>query len=98
MIVAFLWWSLCVVGAIPVRGLYRYLDYLSAVSGGSYLAAHLASRSPNDPNALLKPRLGDKQPPRVLRFIRRGNYLDRPWEFVLDYARGLVLNLLLLGS
>src|SRR5260370_860484 len=101
--------NLGVLQAIHAVGLYRYLDYLSAVSGGSYLGVHLASQmkklDENSPSGRpnlredfpLKPEPTGAQPHRVRRFIRRGNYLDRPWEFFFAYFGGLFLNLLVFG-
>ena len=103
--------NLGLVQALHESGLYRYLDYLSTVSGGSYLGVQLASRvlkvqhdrpsgQPRRPREEfpLRPEPNGKQLDRVRRFIRHGNYLDRPWGFFFDYSWRLALNLLLVGS
>jgi hypothetical protein len=89
-------------------GLLRHIDYLSTVSGGSYIGSYLSSLlagsgeplGPNNRrlNEELRPEHNGKQPERVRRFIRHGQYLDHPLRFVNGYLIGLVLNNLALFS
>src|SRR5262249_24609431 len=46
----------------------------------------------------MKDRPGSPQPERILGFIRKGEYLNRPWKFVAQYVTGLLLNLLVFSS
>src|SRR5262249_33362694 len=130
--------------SLHASGLLRYVDYLSTVSGGSYIAAYFSSHmlqllkeqeaaerkhaerqnSPSmqeprpiqpegqgtggrseRPNAeaskpiarseVLRRKFGLQkkdnraQPWRVLEFIRRGTYLNRPGELTAQYLAGL---------
>jgi hypothetical protein len=102
--------NLGLLQALYERGLFRYFDYLSTVSGGSYIGAQLSSqlhRERHDPSAQGEPdpfpqelrrKEDGSQPPRVLRFIRNGNYLGKPWEFTVHYLIGLALNLVVFTS
>src|SRR5262249_52631306 len=61
-------------------------------------------RSPAAADRLLRDKFplqkkpNGSQPSGVLKFIRGGNYLDRPGEFAAHYLSGLFLNLFVLGS
>jgi hypothetical protein len=88
-------------------GLFRFFDYLSTVSGGSYLGASLTSsihaapptRAAGQPsNFPFAEQPDGSQPETVRRFIRGGHYLERPWELAFRYLLGLCLNLLVFCS
>lgn len=87
--------SLGVVQALQRLGLWRYVDYMSTVSGGGYIGAYLTSSAlkdkqpvTQDHQPLLEPD-SEKQPSRVKRFIYGGHYLLRPWRFINTYLMGL---------
>jgi hypothetical protein len=136
--------NLGLLQALHHNGLLRYADYLSTVSGGTYIGAHFSSLmlklqhspsptstsaatpaapegptsdtpatvgaalgpapAPAGPLQTLKDRFPLKeerfrpQNDRVLKFIRTGSYLDRPWDLVAHYVSGLFLNLLFFTS
>lgn len=96
--------NLGVIQALYRWGLFRYIDYLSTVSGGGYIGSHLSS-------LLSQPDVGcgqdhfplnaketGEQPDRVLHLTRGGNYLHRPVRFADHYLFGLLLNNLAIFS
>lgn len=91
--------------ALHRAGLIRNTDYLSTVSGGGYIGAHVASLVlGNDVkmdrnNFPLAPKERGEQPDRVIDFIRCGKYLVRqPLVFARWYFTGVALNNLVLLS
>jgi hypothetical protein len=90
--------SLGVVQAFFQTGLWRYIDYLSTVSGGGYIGGFLSSyvvyreSKVEKETCPLLPRkeCNLRQPPDVQRFIYGGRYLVRPWEIANKYLIGLL--------
>ena len=91
--------------ALDEHGVLRHVDYLSSVSGGSYVGGMLTNlydqthkSERNDtagpPDIGLRPRPGEGQPALVRRLVLGGNYLLRPALFANQYAIGMLLNLL----
>ncbi|MCA9207468.1 MAG: hypothetical protein KDA55_03890 [Planctomycetales bacterium] len=88
--------GLGVIQALFQSGLWRFVDYLSTVSGGGYIGSYLTSyvvrnrqRIDRD-NCPFLPREGDgKQPPDVQRFIYGGQFLFDAWELLNKYLIGL---------
>jgi hypothetical protein len=91
--------------ALHRAGVIRHTDYLSTVSGGGYIGAHLASLvlardiKMDRRNFPLAPKERGEQPERVVEFIRGGRYLVRqPLVFARWYLTGVALNNLVLFS
>lgn len=84
------------VQALHAKGLWKWIDYLSTVSGGGYLGAFLSSSVVKEQevqtrdNFPLREAPGNRQLPHVLRFIYGGNYLLSAWELANKYLIGLV--------
>jgi predicted acylesterase/phospholipase RssA len=100
--------NLGVLQSFFIRGLLRHVDYLSTVSGGSYIGSWFSSLlRQNDCGALsrgnkfLRQRLtgqDGKQPPEVIRLARNGKYLDRMDKVWNHFSIGLIYNNLALLS
>jgi len=91
--------NLGVLQSLHQRGVLRFIDYLSAASGGSYIAVALADSVTNSKSFDKKEfALGiddtGKPKPAVSRLIRRGNYLFRLDLIASRYFAGLILNLI----
>jgi hypothetical protein len=101
------------LGAIQVlrkHGLFRYFDYISAISGGSYTAAlvsssfyratgNTAASSRGEDVALDVDLIGTTvQPPRVRALMNDGRYLMRPLEWANRFLSGWLSLLLVVGS
>jgi len=92
--------NLGVVQALHRFGIFRYCDYLSSVSGGSYVAGAIAdsvsreSQPYSEANFAFAPKTLGQQPERVKRIAERGNYLFRLDLFASPYLWGLCVNLL----
>lgn len=90
--------SLGIVQALFQTGLWRFVDYLSTVSGGGYIGGFLSSYVIHrgvvltNENCPLLPRRDrdSRQPPDVQRFIYGGRYLVKPWEIANKFLIGLV--------
>ncbi len=90
--------SLGIVQALFQTGLWRFVDYLSTVSGGGYIGGFLSSYvihrgvALTNENCPLLPRQDrdSRQPPDVQRFIYGGRYLVKPWEIANKFLIGLV--------
>jgi hypothetical protein len=91
--------------ALDEHGVLRHVDYLSSVSGGSYVGGmltdlfdevHKSGRVDESgrPDIGLQPLPTGDQPSLVRRLVQGGNYLLRPSLFANQYAIGMVLNLL----
>jgi hypothetical protein len=86
-----------VVQALNAKGLWRYIDYLSTVSGGGYLGAFLSSSALKHGQPFTRETFPlaelphHRQPPSVLRFIYGGRFLLSTWELANKYLIGLVL-------
>jgi hypothetical protein len=91
--------------ALDEHGVLRHVDYLSSVSGGSYVGGlltnlfdevHNSGRigQAERPDIGLQPLATGDQPGLVRRLVQGGNYLLRPSLFANQYAIGLLLNLL----
>jgi hypothetical protein len=84
------------IQALHAKGLWKWIDYLSTVSGGGYLGAFLSSAVVKEQavqtplNFPLREASGNRQLPHVLRFIYGGNYLLSAWELANKYLIGLV--------
>src|SRR5262249_33069708 len=87
-------------------GLLRWVDYLSTVSGGTYVGAWLSARvaqlrSPitnKDGFPPLTDQKGGGERKEVKRLIRAGYYLNHPLIFTSRYMLGLItVNLILLS-
>ena len=87
--------------ALSHRGLLRYFDFLSSVSGGGYIAGHLASQSDEDSLGSFhddakrsqlgrKPETGEVDKSRLAGI---GGYLSRPFEFIPAYLWSLFFSL-----
>ncbi len=89
--------SLGVVQALHKTGLWRFVDYLSTVSGGGYIGAFLSSTliqegKPYDKDQFpLKEGDGHKQSPEIQRLIYGGQYLKHPWLLTNKWLIGVVL-------
>lgn len=86
--------SLGFVQALQRIGLWKYVDYLSTVSGGGYIGAYLTSGILKDKRPVTKdnqPFQGDceKQNAQVKRFIYGGHYLLKPLRLANMYLMGL---------
>jgi predicted acylesterase/phospholipase RssA len=92
--------------ALYRRGVLRFVDYLSTVSGGGFAGAYLSSAALRAKAAQARAgggdltsadelpiaaAINDPQPPRMLDFIHSGRYLRRAWGFFNRYAVGLIL-------
>lgn len=82
-------------------GVLRYVDFLSTVSGGGYVGAHLTSLIHNHlkegervtpDNLPILADDGGRQPECVARLIRRGTYLNSTARMANRYLAGLVFN------
>ncbi len=79
------------------RGLLRYFDFLSTVSGGGYIAGHLASQSGKDPAKCFhddkkRSELGREQATGKVdaaRLAGIGGYVSRPFDFIPAYLWSL---------
>jgi hypothetical protein len=91
--------------ALDEHGVLRHVDYLSSVSGGSYVGGMLTSLFDEvhksgrvdewgHPDMGLRPQPGGDQPGLVRRLVQEGNYLLRPSLFANQYVIGMLLNLL----
>ncbi len=105
--------GLGVMQSLQQRGLFEKIDYLSTVSGGSYVGAYVSSAAISTDYSI-EDALGRKasdaprydtreegfsgQPPLVKRLIYGGKYLFRPWEAANKYLIGLFFNNILLFS
>ncbi len=87
--------------ALSHRGLLRYFDFLCSVSGGGYIAGHLASQSDNDTKGCFhddkkRSQLG-REPETgkvdASRLAGIGGYLSRPFEFIPAYLWSLFFSL-----
>src|SRR5688500_2586933 len=84
------------VQALHAKGLWKWIDYLSTVSGGGYIGGYLSSavvqqdEVVSNDNFPLREGAGNRQLPHVLRFIYGGNYLLNAWELANKYLIGLV--------
>lgn len=90
--------ALGILQAFHRFGLMRYVDYLSAVSGGTYAAGmFIQSLKKNEPytqhNCDLSPDRSGKSSEFVERVSSRGNYLFRSDLFLARFIPGFVLNL-----
>ena len=83
------------VQALHRSGLWRYIDYLSTVSGGGYIGAYLSSKVVREERAFDKdyfPLATDKngrQSPDTQKFIYGGNLFYRPFALLNKYLIGL---------
>jgi|GEM_PF-1888655 len=90
--------ALGIIQAFHRFGLMRYVDYLSAVSGGTYAAGmFIQSVKKNHPygeqNCDLAPDRSGQSSEFVQRVSSRGNYLFRSDLFLARFIPGFVLNL-----
>lgn len=97
--------NLGLLQALYENGMLLRADYLATVSGGGYVGSLLSSLTLrpdvhlNDRDHFpLQPGENGKQPERVVRLVRSGSYLNRPWLFTSRYLAGLVANNLVLFS
>ena len=88
--------SLGVLQALHKKGLLKFIDYFSTISGGTYIATYLSSLALSrqepfraDDSPLRVENEGNKQPAAVLRFIHGARYLRRPWLLLNKYLIGL---------
>lgn len=87
--------SLGFVQALQKIGLWKYVDYLSTVSGGGYIGSYLTSAILKDKEPVSKtnqPFSSDAttaQNAQVKRFIYGGHYLLKPWRLANMYLMGL---------
>ena len=96
--------NLGLLQAFYQAGLFRHLDYLSTVSGGSYIGGWLSCQisqlkghvTPD--NLPLRKDRGVKEEPAVTRLIRAGHYLSHPLLLANRYCFGLVKTNLIVGS
>jgi len=85
------------VQALHRTGLWRFVDYLSTVSGGGYIGGHLTSTSLRDQQPFTEQNFplceepGHKQPPSIQRLIYSGHYLLKPWLLFNKWLIGVVL-------
>jgi hypothetical protein len=85
------------VQALHRCGLWRYLDYLSTVSGGGYIGAYLSSKVVREERPFDKdyfPLAVDKsgrQSPDTQKFIYGGDLFYRPFALLNKYLIGLFL-------
>jgi hypothetical protein len=85
-------------------GLLRYVDYLSTVSGGSYVGGWLSNTIRELPSEVRRDNLplGDRptgqQSEAVRRLVRAGHYLNHPLLLANRYLIGLLKTNLILGS
>ncbi len=90
--------SLGFVQALHKYGLWRYLDYLSTVSGGGYLGGYLSSRVLRQQRAFDKDNFpltaerGGRQSKDVQKLIHAGNLFFRPWGLLNKYLIGVLFN------
>jgi hypothetical protein len=91
--------NLGLLQALHLHGLIRFIDYLSSVSGGSYVCSLFASsvvrkeQRFSTSSFVLACDKSERQPPVMLKLIRGGNYLVvRFARFANEYLIGLVLN------
>ncbi len=90
--------ALGIIQAFHRFGLMRYVDYLSAVSGGTYAAGMFVNslkrnHSYSEDNCDLAPDRSGKSSEFVQRVSARGNYLFRSDLFLARFIPGFVLNL-----
>ena len=87
--------------ALSHRGLLRYFDFMSSVSGGGYIAGHLTSQADEDTAGTFhddstrselgrKPETGKVDKSRLAGI---GGYLSRPFEFIPAYLWSLFFSL-----
>lgn len=90
--------NLGLLQALQRFGILRFIDFMSGVSGGSYISAAVAksiSETGRFNREAFEYRITDAgQPRRVRELITNGNYLVRLDLLVSRYVFGLVLNLL----
>lgn len=90
--------NLGVLQALHRTGFFRFVDYLSTVSGGGYLGAKLATHAcetrtgPQEGFPLAEVDAGHKQSRDVLRLTYGGYYLLRPLSLLNKYLIGVVFN------
>lgn len=86
------------VQALHKCGLWRYLDYLSTVSGGGYLGGYLSSRVLRQQHAFDKENFpltvepGGKLSKDAQKLIHAGNLFFRPWGLLNKYLVGVLFN------
>lgn len=86
-----------VVQALHRTGLWRFIDYLSTVSGGGYTGGHLTSTSLRDQqpfteqNFPFREESGHQQPAGIQRLIYGGHYLLQSWLLFNKWLIGVVL-------
>lgn len=90
--------ALGIIQAFHRFGLMRYVDYLSAVSGGTYAAGMFTQSMQqntlySEQNCDLAPDRSGKSSEFVQRVSARGNYLFRSDLFLARFIPGFVLNL-----
>ena len=96
--------SLGVVQVFHQKGVLRYVDYLSTVSGGGYLGSlwtssvNVSEGNYGAKNFALSPQADGRQPPRIQRLTVEGNYLLKVLQFTNRYIIGTTLNNLFLFS
>lgn len=101
--------SLGLIQGLRKHGLFRYVDYLSVISGGSYTGALVASSyyhttgettgHVNNGTELDIDLIGETvQPARVRALMNDGRYLVRPLEWANRFLAGWFSLLLVLGS
>jgi hypothetical protein len=98
--------NLGLLQALHRGGLLRWMDYLSTVSGGTYIGAWLSARIAQRDKPIgreedfrpLSDRRGGGEGDAVRRLIRAGCYLNHPLVFTSRYVFGLLtINLILLS-
>ena len=94
--------NLGVIQALHRFGVLRFIDYLSSVSGGSYIAAAIShSVAKKKSYARDSFEFSDSsggESVRASRLTARGNYLVRLDLFANRYITGLILNLIPMAS
>jgi hypothetical protein len=104
--------NLGVLQALVSAGLFRYIDFLSTVSGGGYIGAflsslayrrHLDNAAKKQPDApyqepSIKPNLDGSQPDDTKSLAKNSNFLNDKLEFVSRYLIGWFLNFFTLFS
>lgn len=89
--------SMGFIQALHQTGLWRFVDYLSTVSGGGYTGGHLTSTSLRDQQPFteqdfpLREEPGHKQPAKIQRLIYNGHYLVKSWLLFNKWLIGVVL-------
>ena len=95
--------SLGVIQALISKKIFKFIDYLSTVSGGGYIGSCISSalNSRGAHESQFENRLGDEDPPAVKHLRNSGNYLS-PGGLVdkmrlpTILLRGILLNLFLI--